>query len=312
MGNGVHAFHDPSGDPARGFWYEWWYDEYGVKVDVPQTNPAYGQAMSGAPYTGWLGQPLTPAYQPLATAFSSTPDLISANQGFETTGATPSQIPNWNFVAFAPGAVATALRDTTTAGEGVASLRVQADHLNDTPVSYGIQIYTGSFSVTALQQYSVTFKAKASGQMPISVGLGNGPTHAIRTIQIDSEWRQYQFVVESSTSAAAANVRFDFGLALGTYWIDDIHVQLGATSVWRRDFQRGIVLVNPARADLTVVLEKPYRKIQGTVNPALNDGSTVAQVTLAGTASAGGIGDAAFLLTIDETSPAAVLDLRSP
>ena len=46
----------------------------------------------------------------------------------------------------------------------------------------------------------------------------------------------------------------DVGGEAGDVWIDDAHFQQGATSLWRRDFQNGIVLVNPASQTLSAPL----------------------------------------------------------
>ncbi len=50
--------------------------------------------------------------------------------------------------------------------------------------------------------------------------------------------------------------------------------------VWRRDFQNGIVLVNPSGNKKTIDLHGTYRKILGVKDPKFNDGSTVTEVTL--------------------------------
>lgn len=50
--------------------------------------------------------------------------------------------------------------------------------------------------------------------------------------------------------------------------------------LWRRDFERGIVLNNSAAFAQTVALETTYRRIRGRQDPAVNDGSVVTSVTL--------------------------------
>lgn len=50
--------------------------------------------------------------------------------------------------------------------------------------------------------------------------------------------------------------------------------------VWRRDFQNGIVLVNPSGNSMTVNLNGTYRKILGSIDPKFNDGSVVTKITL--------------------------------
>jgi hypothetical protein len=50
--------------------------------------------------------------------------------------------------------------------------------------------------------------------------------------------------------------------------------------VWRRDFEHGIVLINPSGASKSIDLNGTYRKIQGDYDPQFNDGSGVTKVTL--------------------------------
>ncbi len=55
---------------------------------------------------------------------------------------------------------------------------------------------------------------------------------------------------------------------------------LAERNVWRRDFQNGIVLVNPTFNDKTVELGGTYRKILGLYDPGFNDGGTMSVITL--------------------------------
>jgi hypothetical protein len=78
----------------------------------------------------------------------------------------------------------------------------------------------------------------------------------------------------------------------GVPWFDEYDAKLGAavskpqTSAWqsgvyRRDFEKGIVLVNPkGNGKRTVTLEGEFVKIKGSQAPSVNDGSTVRTVTL--------------------------------
>jgi hypothetical protein len=78
----------------------------------------------------------------------------------------------------------------------------------------------------------------------------------------------------------------------GVPWYDESGVKLGAatsgppTSAWqsgvyRRNFQNGIILVNPkGNGARTVTLEAEYVKIKGAQAPTVNNGATVRTVTL--------------------------------
>jgi hypothetical protein len=74
-------------------------------------------------------------------------------------------------------------------------------------------------------------------------------------------------------------------------WFDELDQKLGSgqakptaawqKGVWRRDFDNGIVLVNPkGNGQQTVTLETSYIKIRGSQDPVTNNGQTVTTVTL--------------------------------
>jgi len=74
-------------------------------------------------------------------------------------------------------------------------------------------------------------------------------------------------------------------------WFDEYDHSLGSglakptaawqKGVWRRDFDNGIVLVNPkGNGPQTVTLEEPFVKIKGSQDPTTNNGQTVTTVSL--------------------------------
>jgi hypothetical protein len=80
----------------------------------------------------------------------------------------------------------------------------------------------------------------------------------------------------------------------GLYWFDEYddagagqgylgHPSSEATTVggaWRRDFENGIALVNPTGSTVTVAVGAGFRKIKGTQDPKVNDGTFVTSVTI--------------------------------
>jgi hypothetical protein len=75
-------------------------------------------------------------------------------------------------------------------------------------------------------------------------------------------------------------------------WFDEYDHKLGnaltrppagawSEEVWRRDFQNGVVLVNPTSSARTVKLERGLARLAGRQDPANNDGAAVSRVTLA-------------------------------
>ena len=75
-------------------------------------------------------------------------------------------------------------------------------------------------------------------------------------------------------------------------WFDEYDFRLGAAisqpslaawkgGVWRRDFQRGIVLVNPTTQPVTLTLEPGFLRLHGAQAPAVNSGDPATSLVLA-------------------------------
>src|SRR5262249_5578590 len=156
--------------------------------------------------------------------------------------------------------------------------------------------FNSSFSSNSGQEYSVTFWAKASARRMIQPVMTTTAGYYGQPVPITTDWRQYQATLYPTSSGTAFSIDFCLGNTNGVVWLDDVQVQAGSNNYYRRDFDRGIVLVNPNLTAQTIQLEKPYKKILGTVSPEINDGSVVGSVTLAGTQFSNAVGDAIFLL----------------
>jgi len=66
----------------------------------------------------------------------------------------------------------------------------------------------------------------------------------------------------------------------GSIVIDSIRIVSGRGGVFRRDFDKGIALVNPTLAPMTMDLESGLFRIDGVIDPVTNDGSLATRVTL--------------------------------
>lgn len=284
LGSGVHAF-APTKTVRAAPYQDWWYDEYAVELGS-------GASSEGQQYTGWLGQALGPPRTMLWVG--AAPDAIT-NPGFEANVST-----GWTFASFAP-ASATIERDGTTAATGASSAHVRIA----APSTVEWHVYlssTGQLNLQAGASYSATFWCKADSPRIIHVVAGNSGGQAF--VAVDATWRQYQVVMQPTTSIAAS-LAFFIGFQSGDVWFDDVHFQTGATSVWRRDFQNGIVLVNPTELTLDVALESTFRRILGTHATAVNNGVVSATQRVLPY-------DALFLIRteLDTTPPAGVQDLQ--
>jgi hypothetical protein len=267
-------------------YFDWWYDEYAVDLVT-------GRASGLRKDTGWLGAARGSWYQMIWAGNGA--DAVT-NAGFEG-GVTDG----WTFwhEASLPASVD---QDATTAATGSASAHVHVPFAS----FQDWHIALTSVGTLWLQQgrsYSATFWAKASKPRRITVAASvPGTSYALRVVEVGTEWRQYQ-VILIPIASATASLAFALAADDGDVWLDDVHLQAGATNLYRRDFENGIVLVNPAAQSLTVPLQSPFRRILGTVDPVVNDGSLVTEVTVPPS-------DAIFLIGGDLSPPTPIRDLR--
>jgi len=105
----------------------------------------------------------------------------------------------------------------------------------------------------------------------------------------------YRFFRYAYTSCLLDDGYFSFNDKVVMYssvpWFDEYDFKLGqalsgppaaawSQEVWRRDFQNGVVLVNPTIVSRTVTVEAGLRRLAGTQDPAVNSGAAVSEVTL--------------------------------
>ena len=102
---------------------------------------------------------------------------------------------------------------------------------------------------------------------------------------------EYSVDLETGRAIQSMEAKGYLGLPLSeAYAADDRAVTLSSLLIrndprvkwatWRRDFQNGIVLVNPSEGSVTVDLGGTFRKILGTYDPEFNNGSIVTEITL--------------------------------
>jgi len=266
-------------------YWTWWYDEYAVDL-------ATGRSSGLAAHTGWLGRPLGRWYQMIWVG--TNPDAVP-NPDVET------DLSGWTSYFAVPGGLS---RDTGTAGHGAASLRVQVGAASSVDWHANIAA-TGTLQMYAGGTYSATFWAKASSPRTVPVvanetGVGE---LARQYVVLGTEWRQYQVALVPGRTGLG-RLQFYLGLEAGDVWLDDLHLQMGTSTIYRRDFDNGAVLVNPGTTDLTVPLGAGYRRILGSVDPLVNDGSVAETITVPWR-------DARFLVAAaaDTIPPAAIQDV---
>ncbi len=236
-----------------------WFDEY--------DNAGQGR--------GYLGAPLAPAQR--AVGPLPTPNL--------TVGGdmeNQANLDNWNFWTETGYAGATSI-DAATHAVGTASLRI--DITQAAGVDWQAALAYEPAALTAGQDYTLSFWAKAQAERPISAWAqrNNPPWDTwlnFGSFELTTQWRRYEVSVPSTGSDAVAALQFGFGQTTGSVWLDDIHLQQGSREIWRRDFTNGLALVNASSLPQTVSLEGWYIRIRGTQDPTVNHGGLTNQVVL--------------------------------
>jgi molybdopterin converting factor small subunit len=271
LGDGFGTFNPSDIDPATGY-MSWWYDEYAVDLLT-------GRASTSGTDTGWLGKALAP-YSVIASVGPDDP--ASANPGFE------ADVSGWTLTTTVG---ATLARDATTAAVGVASGKAVIPAAGANPASTRLTS-TGSVIFLPGPPWTASFWARAAGPRSIRVSLVDwfsGNEVVGSTVSLDGTWRRFSLSFTAPASAPIVRLQFQLGGAGVNVWVDDAHCVRTGINVYRREFERGTVLVNPTASALPVLLEQSYRRILGTVDPVTNDGSGGTQFTVPGN-------DALFLI----------------
>jgi hypothetical protein len=169
-----------------------------------------------------------------------------------------------------------AANSTITEYQGVANGGVMEGYIGK---SWSVETW-GGWAAT-LAQYRKVMGALAAPKIGIFNQWGSktdyqGMRYGLGTCLMDDGW--YSFTDNTAQY-------------YGVVWFDELDHNLGAggtkptaawqKGVWRRDFDNGIVLVNPkGNGPQTVTLETSYVKIKGSQDPVTNNGQTVTTVTL--------------------------------
>jgi hypothetical protein len=112
--------------------------------------------------------------------------------------------------------------------------------------------------------YSLSFWAKASTPQTMTLHLYSTSCPNIRCLndqflQLGTTWTRYEIpFVASGTATSGLNV---FVQKAGTVWFDDFSLREGDTSVYRRNFENGIVLLNYTTTSQMVNLNGTFRHL---------------------------------------------------
>jgi len=218
----------------------WWYDE----LDFD------------------LGYPLGPA-QRVELPGDTGPDQI-VNGGFESPIADPWRI--W----VANGCAATLSRDTDSAAVGAACARVTitATTSND----WHIDLAQWNRSLLQGVVYELSFRAKSSAPRDLTLSAQKGSPDwrnygLSEHVQLTNGWGEFTVTFEANETVNDARIQFFLGAATGTVWLDDVRLARHPPAVYRRDFTRGVALLNATREPRDVTVGAGFHRLNGTQAP---------------------------------------------
>jgi hypothetical protein len=170
--------------------------------------------------------------------------------------------------------------DATVYNSAPASAKVTVSSLQQSDGS--MKLYQ-VLNVQSGRGYTLSFWARASVAQNFVLHLYGTTCPGLRclsdqTVPLTTAWTRYEIPFVASGSAAA-------GLNLlvntpGSVWFDDLSLREGDASVYRRDFENGIVLLNYTTSPQTVQLGGSFKHLS-IGGSQYYDGATVTSETIA-------------------------------
>jgi hypothetical protein len=236
---GYYQYRAQSGDSGN---WRHWFDEYSVDAE--------GRATDGAAGRNWLGMPLAPARQIVREL--GTPNLLD-RAAWDGAGAV----------------------DLDPQGAAVrAEVKALRAHRPDAATMHA----RGSGKLAAGAEYTLALDARSASPRLIDVTVRDAGrrVRALASLYIGREWKRHVLTLFVSAGAAleTGDVSFELGRDEGIVEFDNITLQDGvAEAGWLREFEHGMVAVNPTRRAQVLDIPAGFRKILGTQDARHNDGA---------------------------------------
>jgi hypothetical protein len=177
--------------------------------------------------------------------------------------------------------------------QATGSLNADNSILYSTPASARIQVQTvslgGEFkvwktglSVVSGHSYTLAFWGRAGHDMDLDLQLyadacPGGACSDNRSVRLGTSWQRHEMQFFSKGSASASlNL---FVREPGTVWLDDVSLLEGETSIFRRDFDRGVALLNYTSSPRTINLGGSFERLRIPGSTEF-DGSVVTSETV--------------------------------
>ncbi len=243
-----------------------WWDEFAVDVRAGSAN--FGKAVSKSnvsairEHRGWLGKPLGPFKRVYADADFAASNSMIGNNTFD------SNLTGWDSKNVSISRVGSDTMD----GSGA----MYVSPLNSTSGGeFGASVNGNAVNITGGVPYTLAFSARSSEIRDIKVSLGNDSF----PVPIGPHWRRY-VVTMTPTSTGSTRLKFIVGGENSELWFDSVYLFRGDANVFRREFEHGVALSNATAQSRTIQVGTGLRRISGTQDPTVNNGSRVSSVAL--------------------------------
>jgi len=228
-------------------------------------EPEYDAAGRGKSY---LGKPLGPMAR---LGVPSGPELVT-NGGFLDGTA------GWEW--YGSQATGSVTIDAAILHSAPAALRIDVQSVS--APSGEFKLWKNGLALVAGRSYTLAFWARASRQQDLLLHLYADPCPGSiclgdRSVHVATQWQRHEIqFFAAGTADASLDV---FVRETGTVWLDDVSLREGDTTIFRRDFERGAVLLNYTASPQSLPLGGAYQRLLVPGNPVF-DGATVTTETV--------------------------------
>ncbi len=224
---------------------EWWYDEFDFCLGAPLGEARYAAVNRGP-------------------ASTSRPIFID--------GSLEKPSSAWQLFTHAEGGAAASLSYESDVVSSARAARIDIAAIPTTTQSHYVNFYRSAIAVKKGVSYRVAFSAKADRPRSIAVSLQRraGEWEGLglwKRIALNTEWQEYSVSFTATGDRSDAGLQFFLADEIGTVFIDDVTMVELPPNVWRRDFERGTVLLNGTSERVTVRLEAGYARFSGAQAP---------------------------------------------
>jgi len=232
--------------------YKYWYDEYWVDKE--------GNPSAADTHRGWLGLPKG--------------DALQLTRSLDTTDVMGN--PEWYLEYMQEYAKTAMSSDKGTMKITTGPLKIKYRDIVTLKAKIPEGLKPGGI-------YTISFAARASKPRLVNFSIRN-PSGTISSkihfrVFLHSLWEQYTVsTVNMAQDHEDLDVLYEVGVEEGELFLKDFRIQEGQAELgWKREYENGLVLVNPTNEPQTIedLGNGVYMKIRGKQDPLHNDGMLV-------------------------------------